>query len=105
VDGPVTVTGLLRVTEPRGGFLRANDPASGRWYSRDVAAIAEAKGLGGAVAPYFIDAGAAPNAGGLPVGGITVVDFRNAHLSYALTWFGLAALIAFLAFRAVRGQR
>jgi surfeit locus 1 family protein len=105
VDGPVTVTGLLRVTEPHGGFLRANDPASDRWYSRDVAAIAEAEGLGGAVAPYFIDAGAAPNPGGLPVGGLTVVDFRNAHLSYALTWFGLAALIAFLAFRAVRGQR
>jgi surfeit locus 1 family protein len=105
VDGPVTVTGLLRVTEPHGGFLRANDPASDRWYSRDVAAIAEAEGLGGAVAPYFIDAGATPDAGGLPVGGLTVVDFRNAHLSYALTWFGLAALIAFLAFRAVRGQR
>jgi surfeit locus 1 family protein len=105
VDGPVTVTGLLRVSEPHGGYLRATDPASDRWYSRDVAAIAEAEGLGGAVAPYFIDAGATPNPGGLPVGGLTVVDFRNAHLSYALTWFGLAALIAFLAFRAVRGQR
>ena len=25
-------------------------------------------------------------------GGMTVVTFRNAHLSYALTWFALALL-------------
>ena len=70
--GPVTVTGLLRITEPGGGFLRRNDPAAGRWYSRDVAAIAAARGLE-TVAPYFIDADATPNPGGLPVGGLTVV--------------------------------
>jgi len=39
---PVSVQGLLRISEPRGGFLRTNDPAQGRWYSRDVAAIAAA---------------------------------------------------------------
>ncbi len=55
--GKVTVTGLLRITEPGGGFLRSNDPASGRWYSRDTAALAKAEGLAG-VAPYFIDAAA-----------------------------------------------
>ncbi|RYE55356.1 MAG: SURF1 family protein, partial [Hyphomicrobiales bacterium] len=35
-EGAVTVSGLLRASEPDGGFLRANDPSSGRWYSRDV---------------------------------------------------------------------
>ena len=30
--------------------------------------------------------------GGYPVGGLTVVRFRNPHLVYALTWFGMAAL-------------
>ncbi|PZQ22128.1 MAG: Surfeit locus 1 family protein [Sphingopyxis macrogoltabida] len=95
--GTVTVTGLLRVTEP-GGFLRANDPAAGRWYSRDVAAIASARGLG-RTAPYFIDADAAPNGGGYPVGGLTVVQFRDHHLIYALTWFALAALALFFAWR------
>ena len=100
---PVTVTGLLRLSEPKGGFLRSNDPAKGRWYSRDVAAIAEARGLSGPVAPYFIDADATPNPGGLPRGGLTVVRFRNAHLGYALTWFALAAGLAWLALRAARG--
>ena len=45
----------------------------------------------GEVAPVFIDAQAVPGAG-YPVGGLTVVAFRNAHLVYALTWFGLAGL-------------
>ncbi|MCW5710760.1 SURF1 family protein [Shinella sp.] len=91
--GPVTVTGLLRLSEPGGAFLRANDPAADRWFSRDVAAITAAKGLSGA-APYFIDADATPNPGGLPVGGLTVVAFRNSHLVYALTWYALAAMSA-----------
>lgn len=91
VAGVVRVTGLLRRSEPGGGFLRANDPAADRWHSRDVAAIARAKGLG-ATAPYFVDADATPNPGGYPIGGLTVVRFANSHLVYALTWFGLAAL-------------
>jgi surfeit locus 1 family protein len=89
--GVVNITGLLRLSEPGGRFLRANRPAQDLWYSRDVAAIARKRGLG-STAPVFIDADATPNLGGYPVGGLTVVKFRNAHLVYALTWFGLAAL-------------
>ncbi|HEU0067085.1 MAG TPA: SURF1 family protein [Sphingomonas sp.] len=86
------VTGLLRLSEPGGGFLRSNDPAADRWYSRDVAAIAARRGLG-PVAPYFIDADAAsPASSAQPVGGLTVVRFSNNHLVYALTWFTLAAM-------------
>lgn len=91
-QGEVSVTGLLRLTEPKGGFLRSNDPAAGRWYSRDVAAIAAAKGLND-VAPYFIDADGTRNPGGWPVGGLTVVSFPNSHLSYALTWFALDLML------------
>ena len=90
----VTVTGLLRLSEPEGRFLRPNHPAEGRFYSRDVAAIAKARGLSD-VAPYFIDADATPNPGGYPVGGLTIVTFRNMHLTYALTWFALAGLSLF----------
>lgn len=89
--GRVTTAGLLRASEPGGAFLRRNDPAAGRWYSRDVAAIVRARELGTAM-PYFIDADAAPNPGGFPVGGLTVVALSNNHLVYALTWFALAGL-------------
>ena len=99
-----TVTGLLRLTEPGGGFLRANDPAADRWYSRDVAAIAQARGLG-PVAPYFVDADATANPGGFPVGGLTVVRFANNHLVYALTWFALAGMSAAAAVLVLRRRQ
>lgn len=90
-SGAVEVTGLLRLTEPKGGFLRDNDPAAGRWFSRDVAEIARARGMS-STAPYFIDADAASSTERYPVGGLTIVAFPNSHLQYALTWFAMAAL-------------
>ena len=105
-DGAETsVTGLLRVTEPGGAFLRHNDPAADRWYSRDVAAIAAARGVAGPVAPYFIDADATPNPGGFPIGGLTVVSFPNNHLVYAVTWYALALMLAGALVWAVRDER
>ncbi|WP_188580681.1 SURF1 family protein [Azorhizobium oxalatiphilum] len=91
IEGETRVTGLLRMSEPHGGFLRTNDPAGDRWYSRDVAAMGEARGVG-PVAPYFVDADATLVAGGLPVGGLTVVRFPNSHLVYLLTWFAMCAM-------------
>lgn len=87
--GRTTVIGLLRLSEPGGGFLRRNDPQHDHWYSRDVVAIASARSLGHA-APYFIDA--EDSAPGGPVGGLTVIAFPNSHLVYALTWFTLAIM-------------
>jgi surfeit locus 1 family protein len=98
-----SVVGLLRATEPKGGFLRSNDVQANRWYSRDARAIAAARSLG-EVAPFFVDADATPNPGGYPVGGLTVIAFSNNHLVYALTWFALAALSAFAAMVIVRQQ-
>ena len=88
-EGQVRVTGLLRLTEPDGGFLRSNDSAADLWYSRDVAAIAAHHGVRD-VAPYFIDADRSMPGG--PVGGMTVVRFANNHLPYAITWFILAIM-------------
>lgn len=102
-DSIVNVTGLLRMTEPGGAFLRSNDPTNNRWYSRDVHAIAKARQLS-LVAPYFIDADATQtiskhNLKGkysvtYPIAGLTVIDFPNNHLAYALTWYALALLLA-----------
>ncbi|MBN9457068.1 MAG: SURF1 family protein [Bosea sp.] len=99
--GRTHLAGLLRLSEPGGGFLRSNDPAGGRWYSRDVAAIAQARGLG-TVAPYFVDADAESEPGPRPLGGLTVVSFRNTHLIYALTWFCLAGMSAWAGFQLLR---
>lgn len=91
--GPHDVRGLLRMSEPGGGFLRSNDSAADRWYSRDVAAIAAARGLPD-VAPFFIDADKAQGESGAPLAGMTVLAFPNNHLLYAFTWFAMALLLA-----------
>ena len=94
IEGITTVTGLLRMSEPGGAYLRSNEPAADRWFSRDVAAIAAARGLTD-VAPYFVDADASQTQpGNAPIGGLTVIAFRNHHLQYALTWFALALMVA-----------
>lgn len=103
-NAAVELTGLLRLDEPGGGFLRDNDAVNNRWFGRDLAAIGAARGLNGAfpVAPFFIDAASgvldpgAPEAGtdNVPVGGLTVVSFQNSHLVYALTWYALALMVA-----------
>jgi surfeit locus 1 family protein len=102
INEPTRVVGLLRMSEPGGGFLRSNDPAADRWYSRDVDAIAKARQLEG-VAPYFVDAEAVsdPEA---PVGGLTVLRFSNNHLVYAVTWFGLALMVLLAAFLLIRDE-
>jgi surfeit locus 1 family protein len=103
-----TVTGLLRMAEPGGGFLRYNDPGANRWYSRDVPAIARARGLA-RVAPYFVDADASltppDGAGAAPVGGLTVIAFHNSHLTYLITWYTLALMVVVGAWIVIREER
>ena len=93
-DGEVRLTGLLRSSEPRGGFLRHNNAAKNQWYSRDVAAIAAADHLpADQVAPYFVDADASTTRVGAskwPMGGLTSVHIYNHSLGYAITWYALA---------------
>jgi len=119
-QGRTSVTGLLRLSEPGGAFLRDNDPAAGRWFSRDVAAIAAHHGLElESVAPWFIDGQARPSPMStanptpqpqrlpddmLPVGGLTVIAFANNHLVYALTWYGLALMVALAAAFLIREE-
>ncbi|KRB51401.1 hypothetical protein ASE04_11535 [Rhizobium sp. Root708] len=91
ISTPVKITGLLRITEPKGTLIKSNDPVNERWYSRDVAAIAEQRTVAN-VAPFFIDADNTQNPGGLPVGGLTQIAFPNNHLVYAITWFVLAIM-------------
>lgn len=101
--GPIDVTGLLRLTEPGGGFLRRNDPVANRWFSRDVQAIGAARGLAN-LAPYFVDADTGPADAAPPVGGLTVVAFSNNHLVYAITWYTLALMIAAATWRLMREE-
>ena len=90
-DSKMTLTGLLRSTEPRGGFLRRNQPEKNLWYSRDVTAIAAADHLpADQVAPYFVDADTTAGESGPPYAGLTNISVYNHSFGYAVTWYLLA---------------
>jgi len=92
VKGDVEVTGIVRVgVTARGSLTPDNEPIRGQWYFPDPVAMAKAAGV--AAPGLIIEAGPAKNAGGLPVGGQTNVALVNNHLSYALTWYGLAGAL------------
>ena len=89
--GPVRIEGLLRLP-PEGRpnwFLPDNRPDLNYWFWVDLPAMAAADKLDH-VAPFYIDADAAPNPGGWPRGGVTRLALPNNHLQYAITWFSLA---------------
>ena len=113
ISGNVKVTGLARsiLTEKPSSLVPDNEPSKNIFYWKDFAAMRDSAGLppGARMAEVFIDADKTPNPGGLPVGGVTILDLPNSHLQYAVTWYGLAATLAviwsILAWRHVRPRR
>jgi surfeit locus 1 family protein len=105
ITGDADLVGVWRVPDGPGLFTPAPDIAHRTWYARDVAAIARADGSS-LLAPVIIEADATPNAGGWPKGGQTAVHFRNEHLQYAITWFGLAGalLVIYFAYHRAKGR-
>jgi surfeit locus 1 family protein len=98
VAGIQTVRGLARNPLPGKPsiMLPDNDPDKNIFYWKDLRAMAILSGLDvdRGVLPFFVDADARPNPGGLPRGGVTIIDLPNNHLQYAITWYGLAAALA-----------
>ncbi len=109
VEGEVRIAGLARtVPADKPSFIVPDNDAAGNvFYWKDLPVMVESVGLAGErVLPFVVDADGAPNPGGLPVGGVTIVDLPNNHLQYAVTWYGLAAaLVAVLGVWAWRARR
>jgi surfeit locus 1 family protein len=106
--GTATITGFLRAPEGRGSFTPADLPANREFYTRDPAAIAASLGLV-AAAPFYLEAERQGD-GLTPPAGVDakelIARIPDNHLSYALTWFGLAmTLIGVFAAFAWQGRR
>lgn len=93
VTGPVEIVGVMRWPERAGFFTPGADPAKNLWFVRDPAGIAAAKGVG-PVAPFYIEQESPPAPGGFPRVGALQPSFPNNHLGYAITWYGLALVLA-----------
>lgn len=95
--GALQLTGYLRFPERPGWLTPAADPARRLWFARDHRDMARALGWGqpaGEVAPFYIDLEAPAPASGVPKPGPLAVHLKDKHLEYAITWFGLAAVVA-----------
>ncbi|HYM02829.1 MAG TPA: SURF1 family protein [Stellaceae bacterium] len=106
IAGEVTVSGLLRLppTGKPAWFIPDNDTARNYWFYVDIPAMAAAAHLD-RVLPFYLDADATPNPGGLPVGGQTRLELPNNHLQYAITWYALAVGLAVVYIVFTRGRR
>jgi len=91
-EGVVDIVGVMRWPEPRGTFTPNDEPQKSLWFVRDPAAMAAAKNWG-TIAPFYIDQEAPQAEGGLPRVGPLKVNLPNNHLQYAVTWYGLAAVL------------
>jgi len=104
--GEVAVDGLLRLAPPEkpSWFTPENDPVRGEWFWIDLPALARRAGIAEAL-PFYIEASAAPNPGGLPVGGQANTSLPNDHLQYAITWFSLAGALVVIYLILLRRER
>lgn len=88
------VIGLFRYAEkpaPPASWFRSTEPlADGLWFVRDPILFAEKAVI--ETVPYYVDSFAVKGRA-WPKGGTTRLDFRNKHLEYALTWFGMGAAL------------
>ena len=101
----VTLTGLIRsrLAEKPSSIVPDNEPSKRLFFWKDMDAMAKNASIVPAkLVDLFVDADASPNPGGWPNGGVTQIELPNNHLSYALTWYGLAGaliVVSALAFR------
>jgi cytochrome oxidase assembly protein ShyY1 len=89
---PQEIVGYLRWPEAPSWFVAAHDAAGEIWTVRDTPAMATTRGWG-AIAPFYIEQESPVPPGGLPHPAALKVHLRNDHLQYAITWYGLAAVL------------
>jgi surfeit locus 1 family protein len=93
--GEVTIEGWVRPGDKPGFFSAEDDPTARRFYTFDPAAIAAATGLR-RVEPFGVVALGRPEQPVLPDPARNLPRPVNNHLGYAITWYGLAAALAYV---------
>jgi surfeit locus 1 family protein len=89
---PGAVVGYVRPGTTLGMFSATDDPAGRRFYTLDPATIARVLGIG-PVTPFVIVA-LGPAGQTFPAPAQHLPRPPNNHLTYAITWFGLAGALA-----------
>ena len=90
--GQIRIEGYVRLPEPHRWFSAEDDPATRRFYTMDPLAMGAAIGLP-RVAPFIVVALGQLPPEMFPDPARRMPRPNNDHLSYAITWFSLAAVL------------
>ncbi len=90
--GTMRLEGIVVPGGKAGWFTPDNEPENNIWFWTDTESLAAAAGI--PPSSFLVDAGPAPNPGGLPIGGQTRVELRSEHLQYIVIWYALAVSLA-----------
>lgn len=88
--GVVELDGIVRKPQRKGYFVPENEPERGFWFTlkpNEMAAFLQADNM---LTSYYVDAVRDGEVITLPIAAEIKIDVPNAHLNYALTWYGLA---------------
>lgn len=91
-DSEVTLVGYIHPGDKPGWFSATDNPATRQFYTLDPAAIGNALGLQ-RVAPFVLIALGPTPPQGYPDPAKHLPQPPNNHLSYAITWYGLAVAL------------
>ena len=90
-DEEVAFSGIVRLPQRQGSFVPDNEPDRGFWFTLKPEQVVAHLELPMAEQNYFIDVVRQPDEElTLPIAAEVKIDVRNAHLNYALTWYGIA---------------
>jgi surfeit locus 1 family protein len=99
VNGKATIHGMIRTGDERNWMTPPNDVNRNIWFGRDVADMAAHAKIT-PVAPAMVDIVGVQDDNVLPVPSDGHIKLRNDHLSYIITWYGIALgiLVIFLVY-------
>lgn len=89
IEENISLEGVLRFSEQHNIFTPAPDMAKNIWFVRDAGKMA-ATIKGRNFAPFFIELRSSSHPVNLPLAHAKKPSLNNNHLSYALTWYGMA---------------
>lgn len=98
--GLVKLKGIIRYPQNKGYFVPENDGKNGFWFTIKPNQIFDFINITSnpIIDKYYIDALRIGEKLTLPIGVDGKPKFRNQHLSYAITWYGLALSLLFVYF-------
>lgn len=89
VRGRATLRGMIRTGNERNWLTPASNVQENIWFGRDTAAMAESAKLKNPI-PAMLDIVGVQDENHLPVPSDGTIKLRNDHLSYIVTWYGIA---------------